>query len=159
MKQSSKNLEMCIIFCDTSYQILLFDCDINVTLCDIFATLKNLTKRKRACESFVLKACDLNPKPRNINKKKESRSPPLSTKETCLFILIYWLIIVTERLGIMMLFLEFFVVIPLSILMIFIILLQFSIHYFLSIVAKMLVLLMYQISFTSPLVNFSGYIL
>ena len=24
----AKNLEMCIIFCDTPYQILLFDCDI-----------------------------------------------------------------------------------------------------------------------------------
>ena len=46
---------MCIMFCDTSYQILLFDCDIYVTRCDIFATLKNLTKQKRACESFVLK--------------------------------------------------------------------------------------------------------
>jgi len=69
---------MCIIFCDTSYQILLFDCDINVTKCDIFATLKNLTKQKRACESFVLKrTCDpLSESPSSGIKKRGFR--PLS---------------------------------------------------------------------------------
>ena len=54
----AKNLEMCIIFYDMGYQFLSFDCDINVTPCDIFATLKNLTKQKRVCESFVLRTCD-----------------------------------------------------------------------------------------------------
>jgi len=40
MEQSSKNLEMCIIFCDTPYQFLSFDCDINATACDIYVTLR-----------------------------------------------------------------------------------------------------------------------
>jgi len=34
----AKNLVLWIMFCDTSYQFLLFDCDIFATLCDIFAT-------------------------------------------------------------------------------------------------------------------------
>jgi len=78
---------MCIIFCDTRYQILLFDCDINVTVCDIFATLKNLTKQKRACESFVLKR-NLRPllgKPKLWNKKRGFRPFSLPILVTHIF--------------------------------------------------------------------------
>ena len=91
----AKNLVLWIMFCDTAYQILLFDCDINVTRCDIFATLKKLTKQKRACESFVLRNLRSELKASRTEIKKGSRSP-LSL--VILITEVLWLIAICENL-------------------------------------------------------------